>query len=109
MRVLRNEILSPRRRVCEIAAAAAGNDDFATDLRVMFQNRDAAPQLPRRDRAKKPGGSATNDDRVVGHLSKVPLAQNADMVPYVPGHYVCQGTNRNRQTTCGAHPAGTFV
>jgi hypothetical protein len=63
--------------VREIAAPAAGHENFFADLVGAFQHNHTPPALTRRDGAHQPGGTATDDNDIeVIHRSKAaPLAK----------------------------------
>jgi hypothetical protein len=64
-RVLREEVLSARVDVGEVAAAAAGDADFLAGLPCVVDDENAAPSPARRQRAEETGAARAENDRVV--------------------------------------------
>src|ERR1035438_10217685 len=70
--VTRDEAIRRGVPVGEIAATAAGDEDFAPDLRVVLQ-QDDAPAAPGRLNGAHQAGSARTDDHSVHYFSRHPL------------------------------------
>ncbi len=68
MRILRNKIFGSGIDVCKIAASAAGNYNFAPDLRVVFQNKNFAPAFSRLGSAKKSSRARADNNYVESHF-----------------------------------------
>jgi hypothetical protein len=64
MRVVREKVLGPAVDVGEVAAAAAGDEDLATDLIVAFEHHDAPAPLPCPRGAEQTRRAATENDQI---------------------------------------------
>jgi len=71
-------------KICEVAAPAAGHQDFLANLVGTFEYDYATAAVAGRNRTHKPGGTATNDDyvgiphrrRITGMLKVVMNSRN---------------------------------
>ena len=78
--ILRKEIIRLAMEIGEIAAAAAGDEDFFADFFGVFQEENAAVTIAGFDGAEEAGGAGTEDDYV----------EVGQEVPFVIGDY-CMG------------------
>jgi len=64
-RIIREEVLSARVNVGEVAAATAGDSDLLARLFGVVDDEDTPPSPARRQRAEKAGAARANDDGIV--------------------------------------------
>lgn len=64
-RIVREEVLSARVDIGEVAAATARNADFLARLFGVVDDEDTPPSPARRQRAEKAGAARANDDGIV--------------------------------------------
>ena len=68
MRIPGNKIFGFGIDVCKIAASAAGNNNFAPDLRIVFQNKNFATAFSRLLSAKKSSRARADNNYVEFHF-----------------------------------------
>ena len=81
VRVGGEEVLRPCVQVGEVAAPAAGDEDFPADPGIVFEHGDAAPAPPGFDRAHQPGGAGADDQNVgIEHIFQTSILP--ECIPY---------------------------
>src|SRR5258708_32371521 len=81
MRIGREEVLRAGMKIGEVAASAAGNEDFLAEAVSTFEYGDAAAALSRLDGAHEAGGAPAGHDAVKGVGHATPGAKALPSLP----------------------------